>query len=446
MKLYLVDAENIYFSQIRNYFKEIISSYDNENYRSAMVMLYSTIICDLLLKLKELSDVYNDSTAESLLNEINKERIRAGDSSWEHKLVEKIYKSTELLSAESYTIIKHIHDLRNFSAHPAMNEDYDLISPNKEIVAGYIKESLENIFVKPSVFAQNIVDRMSDDVAERKEQYQNDFIAFEQYLNKVYFQRMSDRMIEKVFRSFWKFTLKKSEDIVYQENRNINRKVMEVMLRKYYDNLCESIKNDSAYFTISSDTQCLGNATILCSCFPKIYENLDVIVKHQLRDYKEKDAEILQWFTSGDLRGHLLSLRIENDKINFNVLYMLDKICRNQGQPSLFTKFLINHYSQSNTYSSARNRFDHIIEPYLNRFSQEDFVLLLEAINKNNQIYNYSLQQIRNDRILEVARTVLPDNFDFSKFKNFKFSGDDVEGSRNNEANNDFNVSNIELD
>lgn len=87
MKLYLVDAENIYFSQIRNYFKEIISSYDNENYRSAMVMLYSTIICDLLLKLKELSDVYNDSTAESLLNEINKERIRAGDSSWEHKLV-----------------------------------------------------------------------------------------------------------------------------------------------------------------------------------------------------------------------------------------------------------------------------------------------------------------------------------------------------------------------
>ena len=257
---------------------------------------------------------------------------------------------------------------------------------------------------------------------------------------------MSDRMIEKVFRSFWKFTLKKSEDIVYQENRNINRKVMEVMLRKYYDNLCESIKKDSAYFTISSDTQCLGNATILCSCFPKIYENLDVIVKHQLRDYKEKDAEILQWFTSGDLRGHLLSLRIENDKINFNVLYMLDKICRNQGQPSLFTKFLINHYSQSNTYSSARNRFDHIIEPYLNRFSQEDFVLLLEAINKNNQIYNYSLQQIRNDRILEVARTVHPDNFDFSKFKNFKFSGDDVEGSRNNEANNDFNVSNIELD
>lgn len=73
MKLYLVDAENIYFSQIRNYFKEIISSYDNENYRSAMVMLYSTIICDLLLKLKELSDVYGLSRAAVLAGEENAE-------------------------------------------------------------------------------------------------------------------------------------------------------------------------------------------------------------------------------------------------------------------------------------------------------------------------------------------------------------------------------------
>lgn len=44
MKLYLVNAENIYFPQIKEYFREIVSSYDNGNYRSAMVMLYSTIV------------------------------------------------------------------------------------------------------------------------------------------------------------------------------------------------------------------------------------------------------------------------------------------------------------------------------------------------------------------------------------------------------------------
>lgn len=59
MSLYLIESENIYFPQIRGYFKEIVSSYDNGNYRSAMVMLYSTIVCDLLLKLKELNEVYS---------------------------------------------------------------------------------------------------------------------------------------------------------------------------------------------------------------------------------------------------------------------------------------------------------------------------------------------------------------------------------------------------
>ena len=39
MKLYLMNAENIYFPQIKEYYREIVSSYDNGNYRSAMVKL-----------------------------------------------------------------------------------------------------------------------------------------------------------------------------------------------------------------------------------------------------------------------------------------------------------------------------------------------------------------------------------------------------------------------
>lgn len=72
MSLYLIESENIYFPQIRGYFKEIVSSYDNGNYRSAMVMLYSTIVCDLLLKLKELNEVYSDKKAEEILASVYK--------------------------------------------------------------------------------------------------------------------------------------------------------------------------------------------------------------------------------------------------------------------------------------------------------------------------------------------------------------------------------------
>ncbi len=57
--VYLPDSEDIYFAKTKEYFSEVISNYASGNYRSAVVMLYSVAICDLLFKLKELCDMYN---------------------------------------------------------------------------------------------------------------------------------------------------------------------------------------------------------------------------------------------------------------------------------------------------------------------------------------------------------------------------------------------------
>lgn len=185
MSLYLIESDNIYFPQIRGYFREIVSSYDNGNYRSAMVMLYSTIVCDLLLKLKELNEVYSDKKAEDILSDIEKKRKGAMSSEWEWALIKKVRERTELLTDESYVMVEHIYDLRNFSAHPALNEDYELISPSQEMTVAYIKQALHNIFSKPPVFAQNIVDRLSNEIAEKKDIYKNDFAAFKTFLKKA---------------------------------------------------------------------------------------------------------------------------------------------------------------------------------------------------------------------------------------------------------------------
>lgn len=63
-------SEEIYFKKTREYFKEVVSSYSNENYRSAIVMLYSISICDILFKLQELKDMYNDSMAAKILKKV----------------------------------------------------------------------------------------------------------------------------------------------------------------------------------------------------------------------------------------------------------------------------------------------------------------------------------------------------------------------------------------
>ena len=62
----LQDEDKIYFSKTREYFREVLSNYYNGNYRSAIVMLYSIAICDLLLKLQELKEIYNDKNATTI--------------------------------------------------------------------------------------------------------------------------------------------------------------------------------------------------------------------------------------------------------------------------------------------------------------------------------------------------------------------------------------------
>ena len=445
MKLYLVDSENIYFPQIKEYFKEIISSYDNENYRSAMVMLYSTIVCDLMLKLKELSDVYSDEKAEKILNEINEKRkTNSKDSSWEWELITRIHKETELLTLESYSAISHIYDLRNLSAHPAMREDYELISPSRELTIAYIKKALEDIFIKPSVFVNNIVDRMSNDIATKKELYKDDYESFDKYLNKVYFDRMSTKMVTQVFKAFWKFTLKKTDEEIYEQNRKINYAVLKSMLSKYYDLICEYIKENHSYFTIAQDSKCLTTICLLASLYPNVYHSLDETVKKQIEKFDEDKIYLIKWYTSNSLEEHMNTLKTK--RLRSLKKYQTDalkRICDYQGSPKLFIDFLINYYSKSDSYSSAKYRFDTILQYYLDLFDLNDFVALLEVINTNNQIYNYISQRSRNNKILEILSDVIPPDFNFDIYENFEFTkpkDEEEETQEETESNTDTEI------
>jgi L-ribulose-5-phosphate 3-epimerase UlaE len=63
-------AENIHFGKTKVYFTEVLSSYHNCNYRSSVVMLWSVSVCDIIYKLQYLVDLYADSAAKEILDEI----------------------------------------------------------------------------------------------------------------------------------------------------------------------------------------------------------------------------------------------------------------------------------------------------------------------------------------------------------------------------------------
>lgn len=53
-----------------DYFSEVLSCFYSGNLRSAVVMLYATVICDLIFKLDDLVNIYGDKGAEKILNEL----------------------------------------------------------------------------------------------------------------------------------------------------------------------------------------------------------------------------------------------------------------------------------------------------------------------------------------------------------------------------------------
>ena len=124
----ITDIEKIYNKKTKENYQEILSDYFNGNYRSAIVVLYPLIISDLLLKLKDLSLIYDDKSASTILKEIESSKNESlknnKNSKWEKELVERIYKDTELLSIDEYTEIMHIYEHRCLSAHPTLNDDY----------------------------------------------------------------------------------------------------------------------------------------------------------------------------------------------------------------------------------------------------------------------------------------------------------------------------------
>jgi len=96
-------ADKISEPRTREYFQEVLNSYTNSNYRSAVVMLWTVVICDLIYKLQHLRDIYNDTTAQSILDHIaQKQKANPNSPDWETELLEQVKNRTELLDSAEY--------------------------------------------------------------------------------------------------------------------------------------------------------------------------------------------------------------------------------------------------------------------------------------------------------------------------------------------------------
>jgi len=433
--IFISEADTIYFSKTREYFKEVLSSYSNGNYRSAVVMLYSVAICDLLFKLQELKDMYNDTVAAAILAEVEKcrnEQDNKSKSRWEKELVDNIYKKTDLLTLEEYTNLNHLYDHRNFSAHPALNERYELISPSQETTIACIKNILEGILVKPPIFIKNITDMLTKDLDERRELYLGKPNDLRNYLNNKYFNRMSLPMKQTVFKAFWKFCFCLPDDPDCMRNIVINRQVLEALLENDFRDITAYIKSEEVFTRTSPNERCSKQLCILLSKYPPLYSILSDDTKKQILSLinASNEARNISWFLCKNKEEHIQKLiekRCFETVTKANIAYMYEAyVC--DGTGTLLLNFCIEYFSNSGSYDGANERYITAIKPFISKMTREQYIKLFETINENSQIHNRNASKSCNTEIMLEAKRFMGSDFDFSQYPNFDFDREKVYG------------------
>ena len=387
-----IEIAKIENRKTREYMSEVISSYDIENYRSAIVMLYSVCLCDLFFKLIELRDLYSDAFADSLIRRIEDKISKdKSSSSWEKDLVDSLYKESPILDNESYALIQHLRDYRNLSAHPSMDDYSDLYSPSKEMVEAYIKDVYYAILVKPALFVKSVVDLISEDLCEKKDYILEDEESFTRYIQSKYLLRMSEAMKQKVFQAFWRFVFVLQDDNC-AKNRFVNLRFLRVLYRSNKSLFLSLMSSESSRYEILDDNKIVMHAFVLLGREPDIYARLPEVSQSLIKKKVSADEfyRLLSWFTHESKEVHID--RLIRKGVDFypnetNKASFIERCFKETDDMDHLIRYYVHIVRNAISFRDASHKIERLLLPNLNSMSKDRLEDVISCFCENAQVY-----------------------------------------------------------
>ena len=191
--------------RIQIYLQEVLSTYHNGEYRSCIVMLYATTFADALEKIKTMSEVYQNEKATKFLEKYDEDRkANKAYSALEREIKEFVEKSGLINDVEKKQW-EHLKDYRDYCAHPVVENEYKLISPNSEQVRMHIRNMFEALFLKDAILTDS---KLFDEFLSKVESFfdRNGIEGLEEYMNTRYINKLDLKTKGKFIKSLWKFT------------------------------------------------------------------------------------------------------------------------------------------------------------------------------------------------------------------------------------------------
>lgn len=421
-------AERIHDSRTKEYFGEVLSSFANGNHRSAIVMLWTVVICDLIYKLQELRDAHGDAVAQRILEEITDLQERNPTSpDWERTLLEVVRARTKLLDPGEALGLDQIQQLRHLSAHPVLRSQEILFRPNRETVRAHVRNALEALFLKPPIFTREVVQEFVVDLAEKKDVFPDD-ASLDRYIRAKYLSRFVPELENRLFRSLWKFTFN-LDNPETNANREINYRALALLFRRRQADLLGQIAAQRDYFSAVTPGEPTAYLIRFLGQFPQIYELLTDAARVVLssRVTSDVDSFILSWFRAVGMQEHITAVQerligvhfMEWEQPSASAWAEFVRLAREAGLGPEAIAVGIRLYGDSFSFDDADERFAVFVEPYLDEITRENLVLLLEESEKNGETTGRRRARRDHALVLDAVERVLGPDFDLSPYPDF---------------------------
>ncbi len=423
--------ERIDNSQTKQYFQEILSSYQTGNYRSAVVMLWSVIICDLIYKLQYLRDVDSDPVAQDILTDVEtKQKANPNSPDWEIHLLKSVKDKTELLDTSDFTNLNSIQQIRHLSAHPVLSNADLLFTPYKEQVRSFIRIALESILTKPPVFLRKVVDEFVVDVASKKEILIED-VSLRRYIESKYFKRLRPTTENHLFRALWKFVFRLENDET-NENKDINYRCLKIICSRRPSEIKSLIREHKDFFSNLGSEISLNYLLDFLADYPDVYGLLDDSAQILIERHSNVDLKnfAVSFYLSDSIESHFNKIleKVEALETTYRPSgsYITEKswerlllVGHEHNLNEILKKIAVKIYTKSASFSSADRFFDIFIEPIMSQLDGDEIVEFLERTEINSQTYARGKALVDHARFIEVCKNKLPAGFDESKYPSF---------------------------
>jgi len=438
--------EKVVNPKTKEYLEEVVSCYRNGNYRASVVVLYTTMIFDLMQKLITLKDVYDEKKAKGIYNEIKRrQKDKPFDPSWETYLIDEICKVMKIISEVEKEELEHLKKERNYAAHPIVSESEELtLKPiRKETAGDLIRKAFEIVFLRDAILGRRDINEKI--VEDLKEYYSRvGETGFRKYVDNKYLNRMTQARKNELFMFLWQSVfIWNDDDAIRNRDSNLlgliymyngDRKGYQKIIKDNEDKLLNKIQVE----TFASWYNSLGynGKNLTYDDFIAVYENfkrssriISLIkfiesnpnIYYCLNEYciNAVSSSVQQmykgWINAGfldmeqfllestavflkdDIDTHFKEISKKSLEYAYNSIYnyLLGeenlKLILNQVEDSVqidvFKKFLIDYCCSVRSFAEADSRFYHI-EICKEHYNEQDYYYILKKMNCNSQIYN----------------------------------------------------------